>query len=44
LELALSSDPNDGNHLSLYAVDYGLDQQNDGRVFEIDLGPDWLLA
>ena len=44
LELALSSDPNDGNHLSLYAADYGLDQQNDGRVFEIDLGPDWLIA
>ena len=44
LELALSSDPNDGNHLSLYAADYGNDQQNDGRVFEIDLGPDWLIA
>ena len=44
LELAPSSDPNDGNHLSLYAADYGSDQQNDGRVFEIDLGPDWLIA
>jgi hypothetical protein len=44
LELALSSDPDDGNHLGLYAVDYGLDQQNDGRVFEIDLGSGWLIA
>jgi len=44
LELALSSDPNDGNRLSLYAADYGQDQQNDGRVFEIDLGSDWFVA
>ena len=38
LELAPSSNPGDGAKLSLYAVDYGLDQQPDGRVFEIDLG------
>jgi Ca2+-binding RTX toxin-like protein len=28
--------------LSLYVADYGIDQQNDGRIFEISLGPDWL--
>ena len=43
-ELALSSDTNDGNQLCLYAADHGLDHQNDGRVFEIDLGPDWLIT
>jgi DNA-binding beta-propeller fold protein YncE len=41
LELALSSNPDDGGRLSLYAVDYGKDQQNDGRLFELDLGPGW---
>ena len=44
LELAPSSDPNDGNHKSLYAVDYGVDQVADGRLFELDLGPDFLLT
>jgi VCBS repeat-containing protein len=44
LELAPSSDPNDGNQLSLYVVDYGADQVNDGRLFEINLGPDWLYG
>jgi len=45
LELAPSSDPSDGSHhLSLYAVDYGADQNADGRLFEIDLGPDSLIA
>jgi uncharacterized protein YjiK len=43
LELAPSSDPNDGNELSLFVADYGADQKNDGRLFEITLG-DWLLA
>ena len=38
-ELAPSSDPNDDPaHLSLYVADYGADQVNDGRLFEIDLG------
>jgi hypothetical protein len=38
-ELAPSSDPNDApGHLSLYVADYGADQVNDGRLFEIDLG------
>ncbi|NIX78086.1 Calx-beta domain-containing protein [Microvirga terricola] len=41
LELALSSDPNDGNRLSLYAADYGVDQKADGRLFEISLGVSW---
>jgi hypothetical protein len=44
LELADSSAPNDGDHKSLYAVDYGLDQVADGRMFELDLGPDFLLS
>lgn len=43
MELAPSSDPNDGNALSLYVADYGADQQNDGRLFEIHLGNDWLF-
>ena len=42
LELAPSSDPNDGNQLSLYVADYGADQVNDGRLWEIHLGPDWI--
>jgi len=41
MELAPSSDPNDGNALSLYVADYGSDQVNDGRLFEIHLGNDW---
>jgi len=40
LELAPSSDPNDDPaRLSLYVADYGADQVNDGRLFEVDLGP-----
>jgi VCBS repeat-containing protein len=41
LEFAPSSDPNDGDHMSLFVADYGVDQQNDGRLFEINLGTDW---
>ena len=41
LELAPSSDPNDGDRMSLYACDYGADQVMDGRLFEIDLYSDW---
>jgi hypothetical protein len=38
LELAPSSDPNDDpGRLSLYVADYGSDQVNDGRLFEINL-------
>jgi hypothetical protein len=44
LELAPSSDPDDGGRLSLYVVDYGVDQRNDGRLFEIGLSSDWLIA
>lgn len=44
LELAPSSDPTDGNQLSLYVCDYGADQVNDGRIFEIHLGPDWITG
>ena len=37
-ELAPTSDPNDDPALfSLYVADYGADQINDGRLFEIDL-------
>lgn len=43
MELAPSSDPNDGNALSLYVSDYGSDQQNDGRLYEIHLGSDWFF-
>jgi hypothetical protein len=42
-ELAPSSNPNDGSTLSLYAVDYGQDQVNDGRLWEISLGSDWFM-
>jgi SdiA-regulated len=42
LVLAPSSDPTDGDRLSLYAVDYGKDQGLDGRMFEIDLYHGWL--
>ncbi len=42
LVLAPSSDPNDGDRMSLYAVDYGKDQGLDGRFFEIDLYHGWL--
>jgi hypothetical protein len=39
LELAPSSDPNDDpGKLNLYVADYGADNVNDGRLFEIDLG------
>ncbi|MFC7537549.1 Calx-beta domain-containing protein [Sphingomonas sp. GCM10030256] len=39
LELAPSSDPFDSpDKLSLYVADYGADQVNDGRLFEINLG------
>jgi VCBS repeat-containing protein len=41
MELAPSSDPNDGDAMSLYVADYGSDQVNDGRLFEINLGHDW---
>lgn len=44
LELAPSSDPNDGDKMSLYAVDYGYDQEPDGRLFEISLHSDWAIA
>jgi Calx-beta domain len=45
LELAPSSNPNDDpGHLSLYAADYGVDQQPDGRLFELDLGAGWFIA
>jgi hypothetical protein len=44
LELAPSSAPNDGNTQSLFVADYGLDQVNDGRLFEISLGSGWLIA
>jgi hypothetical protein len=44
LELAPSSDPNDGNQLSLYVADYGSDQVNDGRLWEIHLGSDWVYS
>jgi DNA-binding beta-propeller fold protein YncE len=39
LELAPSSDPyDDPGKLNLYVADYGADNVNDGRLFEIDLG------
>ncbi len=44
LELAPSSNPNDGNTMSLYVADYGADQKNDGRLFEVSLGSGWLVA
>lgn len=44
LELAPSSDPYDSpTKLSLYVADYGADQVNDGRLFEIDLGSPWFV-
>ena len=44
LEFAPSSDPNDDpGKLSLFVADYGADQVNDGRLFEINLG-DLLVA
>ncbi|HKZ97334.1 MAG TPA: hypothetical protein VJ045_10175, partial [Hyphomicrobiaceae bacterium] len=44
LEFAPSSDPNDDpGKLSLFVADYGADQVNDGRLFEIHLG-DLLVA
>jgi len=44
LELAPSSNPNDGHTMSLFVADYGVDQKNDGRLFEISLGSSWLIA
>jgi hypothetical protein len=44
LEIAPSSDPNDGNRMSLFATDYGVDQSPDGRVIEVDLHYGWLVA
>ncbi|MCL5777885.1 hypothetical protein M1105_12925, partial [Limibaculum sp. FT325] len=41
LDLAPSSDPNDGDTLSLYAVDYGVDQFADGRLYELDIYDDF---
>ena len=39
LELAPTSDPGDDpGQLSLYVADYGSDNFNDGRLFEVDLG------
>jgi sugar lactone lactonase YvrE len=43
LEFAPSSDPNDGDQMSLDVADYGGDQKNDGRLFEIDFS-DYLWA
>ncbi len=43
LELAPSSDPDDGGRMSLYVADYGVDQIADGRVFEVDLYSEWTL-
>jgi len=42
MELAPSSNPNDGNLLSLYVAGYGDDQKNDGQLFEIYLGSGWI--
>ncbi|MBL0408495.1 hypothetical protein JKG68_32040, partial [Microvirga aerilata] len=44
LELAPSSNPNDGSRMSLFIADYGVDQKNDGRLFEVDLGSGWLIT
>ena len=44
MELAPSSNPNDGDRMSLYVCDYGSDQVMDGRVFEVDLYYGWLGA
>lgn len=44
LDFAPSSNPNDGNKLSLFVADYGADQKLDARVFELDLGSGWLVA
>jgi hypothetical protein len=44
LELAPSSDPNDGTKMNLFVADYGVDQRNDGRLFEVNLGPDWFTV
>jgi hypothetical protein len=39
LELAPSSNPNDdSNKLSLYVADWGADQVDDGRLFELNVG------
>lgn len=44
LEFAPSSDPNDGDQLSLYVADYGSDQVSDGRLFEVALLTDILVS
>ncbi|PVE21057.1 hypothetical protein DC522_28680 [Microvirga sp. KLBC 81] len=44
LTMAPSSDPTDGNTMNLFVADYGADQKNDGRIFEIDLASGWLVA
>lgn len=44
MEFAPSSDPNDRDKMNLYVADHGVDQKNDGRVFEIDVGSGWLIA
>ena len=44
MEYAPSSDPNDGNLMSLYVADYHGDQVNDGRLYEVHLGSDWFFA
>ena len=44
MEYAPSSDPNDGNAMSLYVADYHTDQVNDGRLYEVHLGNDWWFA
>ena len=41
LEYAPSSDPNDGNTMSLYVADYHTDQTNDGHLYEVHLGTNW---
>jgi hypothetical protein len=41
LEYAPSSDPNDGNAMSLYVADYHSDQVNDGHLYEVHLGNGW---
>lgn len=44
MEYAPSSDPNDGNLMSLYVADYHADQVNDGHLYEVRLGSDWFFA
>ncbi|WP_340268405.1 Ig-like domain-containing protein [Sphingobium mellinum] len=44
MEYAPSSDPNDGNLMSLYVADYHTDQVNDGHLYEVRLGSDWFFS